>query len=224
MKKPIQSLIVCAAVAFSALTSHAQTAPKILTVDLVKLFDNHYKTQEQQAKFEADQTKAKEQLDQITKDGQALVEQYKELDDQSKNPTATAEAKAGAAAAAQKKMDEINQKQREQQSFIQNTRSSMQQRGQTFKTLMLEEITKIAVEIAKTHGATFLIDKSGPTIFGVSNILYSDPTLDITDEVMAAINKDRPAVTPTPVTSTAPTAAPSADAPKITVPDIAPTK
>src|SRR5277367_3752243 len=110
MKKSIQSLIVCAAVAFSALTSHAQTAPKILTVDLVKLFDNHYKTQEQQAKFEADQAKAKEQLDQITKDGQALVEQYKELDDQSKNPTATADAKATAAAAAQKKMDEINQK------------------------------------------------------------------------------------------------------------------
>ena len=34
MKKPIQSLLVCAAFALTALTSHAQTAPKILTVDL----------------------------------------------------------------------------------------------------------------------------------------------------------------------------------------------
>ena len=70
---------------------------------------------------------------------------------------------------------------------------------------MIEEITKTAVDIAKAHGATFLLDKSGPTLVGVSNILYFEPDLDITDEVIAAINKDRPAVTPTP-TSAAPAA------------------
>jgi len=223
MKKSIQSILAGAAIAITALTSHAQTAPKILVVDLAKLFDNHYKTQEQQAKLQADEAKAKEQLDAIAKEGNALVEQYKELDDQSKNPTATAEAKAKAQADAQKKMEEIRQKQSEQQSFVQNTRTSLQTRFQTFKTVLLEEITKIAVEISKKHGATFLLDKSGPTMVGVSNVLYYDPTLEITDEVMAEINKDRPAVTPTPVAS-ATEAAPVGDAPKITVPGITPAK
>ena len=217
MKKSIQSLIAVAAVAFSALTVNAQSGPKILVVDLAKIFDGHYKTVEQQAKLQADEAKAKEQLDQITKEGNALVEQYKELDEQSKNPAATAEAKAKAQADAQKKIDEIHQKQSEQQSFVQSTRSSLQQRFQTFKTLMLEEITKVAVDVAKQHGATFLLDKSGPTLVGVSNILYYDPSLDITDEVVAAINKDRPASSAAPTTSTG---APSGDAPKITVPGI----
>jgi outer membrane protein len=224
MKKPIQSILAGAVLALTALTSHAQSSPKILVVDLAKLFDSHYKTQEQQAKLQADEAKAKDQLDQITKEFNALVEQYKELDEQTKNPTATAEAKAKAQADAQKKMDEIRQKQSEQQSFVQSTRNSLQQRFQTFKTLMLEELTKSAVEIAKKHGATFLFDKSGPSMVGISNVLYYDPTLDITDEVMAEINKDRPAVTPTPVTSTAPEASPTGDAPKITVPGITPTK
>jgi outer membrane protein len=221
MKKSIQSILAGAVIAITALTSHAQTAPKILVVDLAKLFDNHYKTQEQQAKLQADEAKAKEQLDAIAKEGNALVEQYKELDDQSKNPTATAEAKAKAQADAQKKMEEIRQKQSEQQSFVQNTRTSLQTRFQTFKTVLLEEITKIAVEISKKHGATFLLDKSGPTMVGVSNVLYYDPTLEITDEVMAEINKDRPAVTPTPVASAT---APVGDTPKITVPGITPAK
>ena len=46
------------------------------------------------------------------------------------------------------------------------------------------------------------------------------------DEVMAEINKDRPAMTPAPAaTSAAPAAAPaSTDSPKITVPGITPTK
>jgi len=228
MKKSIQSLFAVTAIAFAALTTHAQTAPKILVVDLAKVFDNHYKTLEQQAKLQADEAKAQDQLSQITKEGNALVEQFKELDEQSKNPTATAEAKAKAQADAQKKYDEIQQKRSEQNSFVQNTRTTLQQRFQTFKTLMVEEITKIAVEIAKKKGATFLLDKSGPTLIGVSNVLYFDPSLDITEEVMAEINKDRPAVTPTPVTSTAPTTTaaptPTETTPKITVPGITPSK
>jgi len=223
MKKSIQSILAAAAFAFSALAVHAQTAPKIVIVDLAKIFDNHYKTVEQQAKLQADEAKAKDQLDAITKEGNALVEQYKELDDQSKNPTATAEAKAKAQADAQKKLDEIRQKQNEQQSFVQQTRNSLQQRFQTFKTLMLEEITKAVTLVAKEKGATLVLDKSGPTMVGVSSIVYFDPGMDITEEVMALINKDRPAVTPTPVTSTVAPAT-SGSSPSITVPGITPSK
>jgi outer membrane protein len=220
MKKSIQSLVAVAAIAFTAVTTHAQTAPKILVVDLAKLFDTHWKTQEQTAKLQEDEKKAQDQLAIITKDGNALVEQFKELDEQSKNPAATAEAKAKAQADAQKKYDEIQQKRSEQNSFVQNTGNTLKQRFQTFKTLMIEEITKTAVEIAKKHGATFLLDKSGPTLVGVSNILYFDPTLDITDEVQVELNKDRPAPTTAPATSTAPAPA-ATDSPQITVPGIA---
>ena len=223
MKKSIQSLVAVAAIGLTALTTHAQTAPKILVVDLAKLFDTHWKTQEQQAKLQADEAKAQDQLASITKDGNALVEQFKELEEQSKNPTATAEAKAKAQGEAQKKYDEITQKRNEQSSFVQNTRNTLQQRFQTFKTLMIEEITKTAVDIAKKKGATFLVDKSGPTLVGVSNILYFDPTLDITDEVQAELNKDRPATVPAASATAAPaaSAAPaSGDSPKITVPGI----
>jgi outer membrane protein len=218
MKKPIQSMIAVAALALTALTTQAQTAPKILVVDLAKIFDTHYKTQEQQAKLQADEQKAQDQLAAITKDGNALVAEYKDLHDLATSPTASADAKAKADADSQKKAEEINQKRQEQQAFVQNTQRTLQQRFQTFKTLMIEEITKTAVDIAKSHGATFLLDKSGPTLVGVSNILYYDPSLDITDEVIATIKKDAPAVTPTPTDTAAP--ATSSDAPKITVPGI----
>jgi outer membrane protein len=220
MKKTLQSLVAVAAIAFTAVTTHAQTAPKILVVDLAKLFDNHWKTQEQTDKLKEDEKKAQDQLAVITKDGNALVEQFKELDEQSKNPAATADAKAKAQADAQKKYDEIQQKRSEQNSFVQNTGNTLKQRFQTFKTLMLEEITKTAVEIAKKKGATFLVDKSGPTLVGVSNILYSDPTLDITEEVMAELNKDRPATATAPASAPAASTAPATDSPSITVPGI----
>jgi outer membrane protein len=224
MKKSLQSLVAVAALALTTMTAHAQSAPKILVVDLSKLFDNHWKTQEQQAKLKVDGTKAQDQVAQLQKDGNALVAEFKELDEQSKNPTATAEAKAKAQADAQKKYDEIQQKQGELRSFAQTTQNTLRQRFETFKTLMLEEITKTAADIAKKHSATFLIDKSGPSLIGVSNILYFDPSLDITDEVMAELNKDRPATAPAAATGSPSATAPAADSPKITVPGISPSK
>jgi outer membrane protein len=223
MKPSLKSLFACAAIALTAVTAHAQTAPKIVVVDLAKLFDNHWKTKEQQAKLQADEAKAQDQLAAITKDGNALVEQFKELDEQSKNPTATADAKAKAQGEAQKKYDEIQQKRSEQQQFVNTTKQTLQQRFQNFKTLMLEEITKAATEIAKKHGATLLLDKSGPTLVGVSNVLYFDPSYDITEEVMTELNKDAPpaSATTAPTTSAPSTTAPAAgDSPQITVPGI----
>jgi outer membrane protein len=216
MKKIIQSLLVVAALAGAAFTVQAQPTPKILVLDLEKVFNEHYKTKEQNVKLQGDQQKAQEQLDVITKEGNTLVEQFKELDEQAKNPTATAEAKAKSQAAAQKKYEEIRQKQNERDTFVQNTRTTLQQRFQTFKTLMIEEITKVAVDVAKRRGATILLDKSGPSMIGVSNVLYFDPSLDITEEVLADINKDRPASSMAMPSASAPSS--TSGSPSIVVP------
>ena len=222
--KSLKSLVAVAALAFTALSAPAQTAPKILTVDLAKLFDNHWKTKEQMAKLQADEAKAQDQLAAITKDGNGLVEQFKEADEQSKNPTATADAKAKAQAEAQKLYDQIQAKRQEQNQFVQSTRTAIQQRSQTFKTMMVDDLSTLAVGIAKAKGATILIDKSGPTMSGVPAILYADPALDITDEVMAKINADRPAVTAAPTTTapsaSTPTPTATGASPQITVPGI----
>jgi len=221
MIKSLLSILAIAALATASPSLQAQTAPKILFMDLEKIFNSHYKTVEQNAKLQSDQAKAQEQLDAIAKEGNTLVEQFKELQEQAKNPTATPEAKAASEATAAKKYEEIRQKQNERDTFVQNTRNTLQQRFQTFKSLMIEEISKVAVDIAKRKGATILIDKSGPSMIGVSNIIYSDPSSDITDEVVAEINKDRPAsslVAPAAPAAAAPASA--SGAPTITVPGI----
>jgi outer membrane protein len=223
MKKSIQSLLALAAFGAAALCAQAQPALKILTVDMAKLYDGHYKTEEQNAKLRGDEQKAQEELDKLNKEGNTLVEKYKELLDQSQNPAATAEAKSKAETEAQRLYQDIQRKQGEVQSFQQNTRNSLQQRIQNFRSMMVEEISKTAVEIAKRKGATFLIDKSGPTLIGVSNVLYADTGYDITEEVSKEVNKDLPAAAVTP--AAAPKAEEKkAETPMITVPGLAPKK
>src|SRR5688572_10877172 len=193
MKNPMKSIVAIAAFTALAFGVSAQPAPKILVVDMAKLYDTHYKTLEQNAKIQADDQKAQEEVEKMNKEGNALVEEYKTLNDQSNNPTLSTEAKSKAQDAAAKKLEQIQGKQREVQTFIQNTRNSLGQRLQTFRSLMLEEISKVASDVAKRKGATILIDKAGPTAIGISNFIYVDQAYDITEEVLKEVNKDRPA-------------------------------
>jgi outer membrane protein len=226
MKHYIKNLVASAAFGAIALVASAQPAVKLLVVDMAKLYDSHYKTLEQNAKIQSDDQKATEEVDKMNKEGNALVEEYKALSEAANNPALNADAKAQKQNEAQKKLENIQKKQQEIQQFIGNTRQILNQRFQTFKNVMLEEISKTAADVAKRKGGTLLLDKSGPSFFGISNVIYTDPGYDITDDVMKEINKDRPAGAMTAPPAGAadakgpgPTTAP-ASGPTVTVPGL----
>jgi len=229
MKRTLQSVLTLLAAGIAALGLSAQTpALKIVTVDMAKIYENHYKTEEQNKKLQDAEQQAQTQLEQMVKDANALVEQYKEAVDQSKNTLLTAEARSKADADSQKMANELQQRQNDLNQFRANTQRSLQQRIQNFRSLLLDEISKKVTDIAKAKGATFVVDTSGPSILGIPAVIYSDPAYDITDEVMAAIKKEQPAPSPTtaaPATSTSVAPAPATTAnPTVSVPGIDPGK
>ena len=190
MNKMIRTLLSLAAFGAGSTALLAQPALKLVVVDMAKIYDSHYKTEEANAKFRDAEQKAQEQVEELNKQGQALVDEYKELMEQSKNTVLTAEARSKAEADGQKKMEDIQRKQGEVQNFRTNTQRSLQQRIKTHRDLLLEEITKVVNDLAKKQGATLVVDKSGPTLFGIPSVLYSDPSYDITEEVVKEVNKD----------------------------------
>jgi outer membrane protein len=229
MNRTLKSLITSIACGAAALGLSAQPALKIVTVDVGKLFDSHYKTEEQMAKLKDAQTKAQEELERMVKEGNQLVEQYKETQEQSKNTLLTTEARAKADSDAQKIMDDIQRRNADLQSFRANTQQSLQQRFNNFRSLLLDEISKKVTEVAKRKGATLVVDKSGPSLAGLPPVIYADAAYDITDEVMTEINKDRPAppvasVPASPAPAAPPPAATPATEPTVTVPGLAPKK
>jgi outer membrane protein len=218
MNKMIRTLLTLAALAAGSTVALAQPALKLITVDVAKTYDSYWKAEEGMARFQDAQKKAQEQAEEYRKQGQLLVDEYKDLAEQAKNTLLTPDAKTKAEQNAQKKLEDIQRKQNELQGFLQTTERSLQQQMLTRRELLLEEIAKVVTDIAKRKGATLVIDKSGPSVFRIPVVLYADPAYDITDEVIAEINKDRPANMPAP---TAPaTSAPATTAPSFTVPNV----
>jgi outer membrane protein len=218
MKKSLAPLFALAASLVLALTLRAQPETKILVVDVAKVFDNHYDKQTEETKLRADAQKAEEDMQHLVKEGNDLVDQYKELVDQSKNPALTPEARTKADEDSKNKMDEITAKQKDLALFKQNVQRQFQERIQTIHNGIVGSINLAAANVAKRHGATLLLDKSGISAFGANFLIYSDPAYDITDEVIKEVNKDRPPSLPASITPAAP-----GDEPKLTVPALTPT-
>lgn len=205
MNKLLATLLALTAFAGFSATAHAQPAAKVAVVDMAKLLDDHYETQDQNVKLKADETRANEELEKLNQEGQALVEELRGLEEKGKNPAISTDAKSKLETEVRAKIEEIQRKQQEVQSFRGNTQRSLQQRIQNFRKILFERISGTVAEIAKKKGATLVIDKSGVTHIGLNPVVYSDPAYDITAEVQAEINKGRPAGS-----AAAPAAAPSA--------------
>lgn len=217
MKKFLRTLWALGACGSAALAAHAQQAPKIAVVDMAKCYDNYYKTADQMTKMKADEASAQSQYDTMTKDGQALVEQYRALDEKVKSPITSPDEKTKAQADEQKLGEQIQAKMNDRNQFSATVQREFQQRMQNFHDMMMKEIGDRATAIAKNHGANLLLDKSGIGVTGAPTVVYSDPSFDITDEVVADLNQGRPKTSAAPA---APASTPDTGTNPISVPGI----
>lgn len=223
MNKMIRTLLLLAACATGSTALLAQPAVKLVVVDVAKAYDGYYKAEDVNAKFADARQKAQEQAEELRKQGQTMVDEYKDLAEQAKSTLLNADAKAKAEQARDKKMEDIQRKQGELQNFVQNTDRQLQQQMLTRREMLLDEITKVVKEVAKRKGANLVIDKSGPSAYRIPIVLDNDAAFEITDEVLTELNKDRP---PAPVAAPATTApaaaapAPAGPAPSFTVPNV----
>ncbi|HNW40362.1 MAG TPA: OmpH family outer membrane protein [Opitutaceae bacterium] len=211
MNKRIRFVIALAVAGIAATAAQAQSAQKIMVVDIAKVYESHYKTAEQNALLQADQKKASEELQRRAKEIDGVVAELKDMEEQLQNPVTTDEAKKKIQEEGAKKLQDLQGKQREAQGMQSNLQRLFQERIGQFRALLLDEISKVAADVAKKKGATFLVDKSGPSVIGVPVFLYTDASVEITDAVIAEINASKPASSAAP--------AKAADgAPAITVP------
>ncbi|MCC5021616.1 MAG: OmpH family outer membrane protein [Candidatus Synoicihabitans palmerolidicus] len=192
MKKSLKPLLALVALAFATTVSFAQS-PKIAIVDMARLFDSHYKTAEKNAVFQGEQERAKAEIARLNGEGLFLQEEVQNIGEQLNNPVHSEAAQTQVRGEYGAKVQELQRKQEEMNALVQNRSKSLQKRVLNFRSLLMDEIGKVAVDVAKRQGAMLLLDKSGPSLLGMSVVMYYESSLEITDTVLAEINKDRPA-------------------------------
>ena len=105
----ITHLIPCFALALGSLFApvSAQAQLKVGTIDMKSVFDQYYKTKEQEAKINESRTQAKKELDDRMDTFQKAQEEARRLNDEANKPELAEKAKAEKTKALQEKLQEL---------------------------------------------------------------------------------------------------------------------
>lgn len=193
MKTSIKALLAVAAFGASALFVQAQPALKVATVDLNKALAGYYRTQEEDARLQAYQQTANKDFEKILNEGKEMATRLQSQAESLKNPVLSEDARKRAQEDVQRLSQDMQKKEQELNEYRQTALRNIQQGVATTRQLLVEEITKVATEIGKKKGATLIIERNA--------FVFGDAAYDLTDEVVAELNKNKPATTAAPAVS-----------------------
>ena len=185
MKKIIISLFALT-FAFSA---YAQKAPQVLTVDIEKLYESFYKAQDSRDKFQSSVLLAEEEVKGMIEQGRQLYMELEEIQKKIDSPATADEAKEALMAEFEAKAMVVRQKEADLNQYRQTTQRDLQQSRQSMIQMHFDEIKQKVAEVAKAKGADLVLNSNEK---GMA-VIYFDASFDITEEVIAALNADKPA-------------------------------
>lgn len=198
MKIRTFACLTAGVLALSATAFSQGSSGRIVMVDLNRVFNEYYKTPIASAKL-------KETVDNYNKEQEAMMEQYKrqtaELDklrEDSVKPEYTQEVRDQKKKAVTEKLGELKKTQDDITEFKRTHQLTLDQNSQRMRKTILGEIQDVIARIAKDAGYSLVLDKSGNTLNGVSTVVYSQDSMDITDSIIKMLNRDQPKTTDTP--------------------------
>jgi outer membrane protein len=185
-----------------ALPAAAQTASKICTIDLQKVFTEYYKTKEADGRLKEILGNFQKDYQEMLSDYQKSVDEATKLRDDVNNATLSKEMRDEKSKALQIKVQDVKNMERKLQEFDVTRRKQLDDQSSRMRKSIVEEITKVINDLGARESYNLIFDRSGVTMNGTSTVLYASGLKDITDDIIKVMNSSKPAGGP--VTSAAP--------------------
>ena len=192
------------ALVFTSVTLHA-AVPSIGVVDAEEVMKKYGKAVAIQGDIQKSQVAAQAAINERGKEVEGMYAELQAIEKRGQSPLLSEAGKKSVQAELQSKSEVFQQRRAELQKFIQEANATIQQRqAEMTKTIDAEVRTEVE-KISKAKSLQIVLPK------GVS--LYTDASLDITDEVVKVLNAGyKPAEVPAAPAAPAPPVAPVAPA------------
>jgi len=182
-----------------AFTASAQApAGRIVTVDLNKIFNDYYKTPIASAKLKETADSFNKELDDTLANYKKGIDELNKLREDQDKPEYTAEVREQKRKAVADKLAETQKMQRDIDDYRTTHRKILDEQVQRMRQTILKEINDVITKEARDAGYQLVLDKSGNTLNGTPSIIFSQDSLEITDDITKILNKNQPKATDTP--------------------------
>lgn len=200
--KSFLALLLASASVFAA-------TPNVGIVDDQEIFKKYAKATDLQAEIRKSEESAQASVNERIKAVEQLQAELQSIDKRGQDPMLSENGKKAVAAEFQQKNATFQQRRAELQNFVNEARNAIQQRVGEMNKQIVADARVQAEKVAKAKGLNLIIGKAP--------VLFSDASLDVTEEVIkelnAAYKASAPVSAPTITPITPAPAAPAAPAP-----------
>jgi outer membrane protein len=166
---------------------------RIVVIDLNKVFNEYYKTPIASAKLKDTAEQYNKEHEDMMANYRKLVDELNKLREDQDRPEYTPEIREQKKKAIQDKLTETQKNQREIEEYRSTHKQMLDQQTQRMRQGILKEIKDIIQKESRDAGYSLVFDKSGNTANGEPTIIYNQEALDITEDILKILNKNKPA-------------------------------
>jgi outer membrane protein len=203
----LTTLVAAAAVFCCGATAAQAQQLKVGVVDMNKVFSGYYKTKDAENKINDAREVAKKELDDRMESHKQLLDEINQLNKDIDNAALSASAKADRQKKREEKIQQVRSLEQEITDFKQSREKQLQEQAVRMRNQIVEEIMTIINAKVKSDNYDLVFDKSGQSLNGVQIVLHSNDKMEFSDDVITALNKNRPSSV-APAASAAPAASP----------------
>jgi Skp family chaperone for outer membrane proteins len=194
--KSFFALLLASASVFAA-------TPSIGIVDEQEIFKKYAKATDLQAEIRKSEEAAQASVNERIKAVEQLQAELQSIDKRGQDPMLSENGKKAVGAEFQQKSATFQQRRSELQNFVTEARNTIQQRVGELNKQIIADARAQAEKVAKAKGLNLIIGKAP--------VLFSDASLDVTDDVLKELNAAYKAIAPV-----APASTPAAGAKPVT--------
>jgi outer membrane protein len=198
MKKLITVAMTICLVALAAASEVRAQSGRIVIVDMNRVFNEYYKTPVASAKLKETAEGFNKEHEEMLADYRKQVEELNKLREEQDKTEYTAEVREQKRKAVTEKLTDTQKRQRDIEEYRRSHQKILEDQTQRMRQGILKEITEVLNKEARDSGYMMVLDKSGNTLNGVPTVVYSQDTLEVTDEIVKILNKNAPKTAETP--------------------------
>jgi Skp family chaperone for outer membrane proteins len=188
MKKTIIAFL-----ALGMLAANLSAQIKITTVSVQKCLDNYYLTADVNEKIkssiEAVQNEAKTRQEKLREEYAPLEAKVQAIRE---NPGLSEAAKQEQMMELRPEIESFRAREAEFQQWVQESQEEAEASRVSRQKNLIEDVKRVVIAVGLRENSQLVLDTSDVIGNGVPPVLYSDPSIDITNKVINELNKDRP--------------------------------
>ncbi len=161
---------------------------KIAVIDMEKVFTEYYKTKIEDAKMKKQTDVFREYINSLNDAREKIQLTYIELRDASQNIALSDAERESKRIESLDKYRELQAKDVEIQQYNQQKRRFLVEEYEKTRKGLIDEIKKVIQSRTKREGYSLVLDCSGNTQNNIPAVVYFDPSMDMTNQIIKELN------------------------------------